>query len=405
MESAIRNDVQCTGKTPATADQGKASGQPRSRRIGVGLRYLVLSAHDYRSPRKANIHFIARELARRGETRFFSLRYSLLSRRTGDPRLSLDREANRVGTRDGVECYLWKTPIHPFNTRRPDLRKLEDLMFRGYVALASRVLRRWLSEADVVIFESGVSPVFFDLAKRLNPGAKTVYIASDDLDTIEVAEYVKDAFRRAAPKMDTIRIPSRALAKQIPSKENLVLVPHGIDHKLNGDESPSPYKDALNAVSVGSMLFDPSFFAEASHRFPNVHFHIIGCGQPHHPSYGPNVTVYDEMPHEETVRYIRHADIGIAPYRSEAVPAYLADTSMKLIQYDFFGIPAVCPHAVVGTYASRFGYRPGDGVSVEQAINQALQAPRESSRKHLSWSDVTDRILAPAEFDDTRVAP
>ena len=41
--------------------------------------------------------------------------------------------------------------------------------------------------------------------------------------------------------------------------------------------------------------------------------------------------------------------------------------------------------------------------SVEQAITQALQAPHESSRRHLSWSEVTDRILAPAEFDDVRL--
>jgi 2-beta-glucuronyltransferase len=365
----------------------------------------VLSAHDYRSSREANIHFIARELAKRGEIRFFSLRYSLLSRHKGDPRVSLDGHANRIEKCDGVECYLWKTPVHPFNTHRPDLRKLEDLMFRGYVALASRVLKRWLSEADVVIFESGVAPVFFELAKRLNPQVRTIYIASDDLDAIDVAGFVKDAFCRAAPRMDTIRVPSRTLVETIPSKGNIALVPHGIDRTPASGESPSPYRDALNAVSVGSMLFDSTFFAEASHRFPHVHFHIIGCGQPHHPSYGPNVTVYDEMPHEETVRYIRHADIGIAPYRSEAVPAYLADTSMKLIQYDFFGVPAVCPHAVVGGYASRFGYKPGDGVSVEQAINQALQAPHESARQYLSWSEVTDRILAPAGFEDARVSP
>ena len=403
MESAIPKPVARSGGSATS--KGRGPSVARTQRLGAGLRYLVLSAHDYRSPRKANIHFIARELAKRGETRFFSLRYSLLSRRKGDPRLSLDKRANRVEVQDGVECFLWKTPIHPFNTRRPDLRKLEELMFRGYVALASRVLRRWLKDADVVVFESGVAPIFFDLAKRLKPGIKTIYIASDDLDTIQVADFVKQAFRRAAPGMDTIRVPSMALVEHIPSRGNIALIPHGIDHQLGADQSPSPYQDALNAVSVGSMLFDPTFFAEASHRFPNVHFHIIGCGQPHHPSYGPNVTVYDEMPHEETVRYIRHADIGIAPYRSEAVPAYLADTSMKLIQYDFFGVPAVCPHAVVGDYTSRFGYKPGDGVSVEQAINQALQAPREPSRQHLSWSEVTDRILAPGNFDDVRIAP
>lgn len=388
----------------STAPEKRRTGRPGGdRQIGTGLRYLVLSAHDYRSPRKANIHFIARELARRGETRFFSLRYSLLSRRNGDPRLSLDAQANRIGTRDGVECYLWKTPIHPFNSRRPALKGLEDLMFRGYVRLASRVLKRWLAEADVVVFESGVAPIFFDLARRLNPEVRTIYIASDDLETIEVADYVKRVFRRVAPQMTTIRVPSRALLTGIPSRKNVVLVPHGIDHHLAEEPVPSPYRDALNAVSVGSMLFDPSFFAEASHRFPHVHFHIIGCGRPHHPSYGANVTVYDEMPHEETVRYIRHADIGIAPYRSEAVPPYLADTSMKLIQYDFFGVPAVCPHAVAGHYSSRFGYTPGDGVSVEQAVARALNAPRKSSRRHMSWAEVTDRILAPTAFDDTEV--
>ncbi len=34
--------------------------------------YLVLSAHDYRTPRRANIHFITDQLALRGTTRFFS---------------------------------------------------------------------------------------------------------------------------------------------------------------------------------------------------------------------------------------------------------------------------------------------------------------------------------------------
>ncbi|MGM0569522.1 glycosyltransferase family 1 protein [Marinobacter sp.] len=402
MESAM-GQVLRRGDSDTPADCATDSRITGQGRIGNGLRYLVLSAHDYRSPRKANIHFIARELAKRGPTRFFSLRYSLLSRRTGDPRLSLDRHANRIETRDGVECYLWKTPVHPFNTRRPALRPLENLMYRGYIALASKVLRDWLAQADVVVFESGVAPVFFELARRLNPRVKTIYIASDDLDTIEVADYVKAAFRRAAPAMTTIRVPSRALLPEIPSRDNVVLVPHGIDHNLAKPSAGSPYRDALNAVSVGSMLFDPGFFAEASHRFPNVHFHIIGCGQPHHPSYGPNVTVYDEMPHDETVRYIRHADIGIAPYRSESVPGYLADTSMKLIQYDFFGVPAVCPHAVTGDYASRFGYTPGDGVSVEQAITRALNAPREPSRRHLSWGEVTDRILEPSAFPDTEV--
>ncbi|WP_202980274.1 GumK N-terminal domain-containing glycosyltransferase [Marinobacter fonticola] len=365
--------------------------------------YLVLSAHDYRSPRKANIHFITEELARRGRARFFSLRYSRLSRYTGDPRLSLDARANRVEQHEGVDCYLWKTLFHPINTRRPMLRPAEGLLFRWYVGAAGKTLREWMGEADVIIFESGIAPIFFDLAKRINPAAETVYIASDDLDTINVADYVKKTFQRIAPEMTTIRLPSKALANAIPGGTNVRFIPHGIDHSLADNAGASPYGEGRHAVSVGSMLFDSDFFVFASKRFPDIQFHIIGCGQPAREDYGPNVTVYDEMPHQDTIRYINHATFGIAPYRSEQVPDYLADTSMKLIQYDFLGLPAVCPWAVVGDYDSRIGYAPGDDASIANAIEQAVDTPHRSSRKHLDWDAVTDRILAPHKYEDTRL--
>lgn len=370
-----------------------------------GDNYLIISAHDYRSPRKANIHFITRELARRGATRFFSLRYSRLSRMSADPRLSLDERANRVERHEGVDCFLWKTAIHPFNTRRPLLRPLEALMFRWYVNAANPVLVRWIGEADFILFESGTAPVFFELAARLNPAARTVYIASDDLDTINAAEYVKRTFERIAPALDAIRLPSRSMARTMPGNAKLFFIPHGIDPALATQGDPSPYGEGIHAVSVGSMLFDPHFFVFASHRFPHVRFHVIGSGQPRHPGYGDNVTVYGEMPHAETVRFIKHANIGIAPYRAAQLPDYLADTSMKLIQYDFFGVPAVCPHAVVGNYGSRYGYEPGDEASIAAATVAALEGPRLSSRRHLSWVEVADRVLHPQRFEDTRMLP
>jgi 2-beta-glucuronyltransferase len=390
--------------TTLTTTRSRAEPPPRADAHRPG-NFLVISAHDYRSPRKANIHFIARELARRGPTRFFSLRYSALSRFTADPRLSLDARANRIERQDGVDCFLWKTALHPFNTRRALLRPLETLMFHWYVRSASPVLARWIAEASVILFESGTAPVFFDLAARVNPAARTVYIASDDLDTINAADYVKRTFRRIAPALDAIRLPSRALARTVPGAARLFFIPHGIDPTLATQGDPSPYGSGTHAVSVGSMLFDPAFFAFASHRFPDIDFHIIGSGQPRHPGYGRNVAVYDEMAHADTVRYIKHAHIGIAPYRAARLPDYLADTSMKLIQYDFFGLPAVCPAAVVGDYRSRFGYQPGDAASVVAAIRAALAAPRLSSRRHLSWVEVVDRVLDPVRFEDTRMAP
>ncbi len=368
-----------------------------------GRNFLVISAHDYRSPRKANIHFICEELAQRGTARFFSLRYSHLSRYTADPRLPIDERANRIEQHRGVECFLWKTPLHPFNTRRPLLRPVETLMFRWYVRAASPVLLRWIEDADVILFESGTAPVFFELARELNPAAKTVYIASDDLDTINSAEYVKHTFRRIAPSIDVIRLPSRALAAKIPSTDNLYFIPHGIDHGLAELGEPSPYGSGTHAVAVGSMLFDPDFFISAAGHFPAITFHVIGSGHPRHPDYPENVVVHDEMPHAETVRYLKHAAFGIAPYRAAELPDYLADTSMKLIQYDFLGLPAVCPWTVVGDYDSRFGYSPNDESSIVAAIVAALHAPRRPSRRHPTWAEVADRVLAPTRFADTRM--
>ena len=367
--------------------------------------FLVLSAHDYRSPRKASIHFITNELAKRGPTRFFSLRYSMLSRYTADPRLSLDDQANRIATHQGVECYLWKTMIHPFNTRRSWLRPAESIMYRWYSQGRNNVLRQWIKEATVILLESGVAPVFFDLIKQLNPSAKILYRASDSLEAINVAEYVNDAFARIAGDINTIALPSRALVDSIPSRHNLIFVPHGIDHSVAEKADPSPYEgEGIHAVSVGSMLFDPSFFVLASKRFPQIHFHVIGSGHPRHPEYGDNVTVYGEMPFAQTLRYIKHARIGIAPYSSTNLPAYLRDTSLKLIQYEFFKLPAICPTFIAADYPTRFGYEIGDGDSIEQAINRALSPVQPLvTRQVLSWGEVTERMLTPQFFRDTEM--
>ena len=367
--------------------------------------FLVLSAHDYRSPRKASIHFITNELAKRGPTRFFSLRYSMLSRYTADPRLSLDDQANRIATHQGVECYLWKTMIHPFNTRRSWLRPAESIMYRWYSQGRNNVLRQWIKEATVILLESGVAPVFFDLIKQLNPSAKILYRASDSLEAINVAEYVNDAFARIAGDINTIALPSRALVDSIPSRHNLIFVPHGIDHSVAEKADPSPYEgEGIHAVSVGSMLFDPTFFVLASKRFSQIHFHVIGSGHPRHPEYGDNVTVYGEMPFAQTLRYIKHARIGIAPYSSTNLPTYLRDTSLKLIQYEFFKLPAICPTFIAADYPTRFGYDIGDGDSIEQAINRALSPVQPLvTRQVLSWGEVTERMLTPQFFRDTEM--
>ncbi|MET0333107.1 MAG: hypothetical protein ABW190_02460 [Rhizobacter sp.] len=370
------------------------------------MNFLILSAHDYRSPRKAGVHFVAAELAKLGKTRFFSLHYSRLSALKADPRASLAPLSNQKAvTPDGVECYLWRTLVHPFSMRRARvLGALESLMFRRYIARPSPVLIEWVREADVVFFESGMAPVFFDLVREINPRAKTIYIASDDLVSIKAADFVKRSFARVAPRFDTICLKTRGMAAEVHAGPNACVIPHGFDFSVDQHADPSPYPAGQHAVSLGSMLFDPEFFVIASREFPEVQFHVIGSGMGRHPGYGPNVQVYGEMPHRQTLPYIKHASIGIAPYRAAHMPPHLGETSLKLMQYDHFKLPAVCPHPIVCGCSTRFGYTPGDVASITQAIRQALAAPRVSTLKHLQWSEVVQRMLAPATYADTRLA-
>jgi 2-beta-glucuronyltransferase len=370
----------------------------------VPTRYLIVTAHhDYRTARRSSIHFIADELARRGSVQFFSLRYSALSRHKRDIRISIDQRANRIERHKGVECFLWKTPIHPFNMRSSILRPIEDAIFWIYKHLPSRVLNDWATQADVIIYESGIAPIYFELAKKLNPAARHIYRGSDDLATINAAGFAKQNFARVAGKMDALCLLSAHMADNIPNNGNVYCVPNGLDGNLAELGDPSPYGAGQHAVSIGSMLFDPEFFVLASHAFPAVCFHVIGSGQGRLPGYGDNVVVYGDMEYAETIRYIKHANFGIAPYVSDDVPVYLADSSLKILQYDFFALPIVCPYTVTGDYPSRFGYIPGHAESIFGAIRAAMSAPHKRSRQILNWEGVTDRLLSPESFPETKI--
>lgn len=358
------------------------------------LRFCILSAqHDYRTPRRASIHFIAQEFARRGEVRFFSCRFSEISRwRRDEPRRDLAHRANRVEMFEGVACYLWKPLIHPVGLAS-GLGALEEALFEAYVARSPDILRTWIGDADVVLIESGISVVFFNLVKAINPGAKVVYSMSDDLKAIGAARYAQAVLRRIYRDFDLIRVPSSAVMDRFPGGR-VAYIPHGIDTEGFETTAPSPYRNGRPAaVSVGSMLFDARFFDVAATRVPEVDFHVIGAGRARPRGSPGNVIYHPEMPFRETCRYLAHAALGVAPYRPDLAPPELADTSLKLRQYAHLGLPAVCPVEVAGAYPLRFGYDINDPQSLEHAVRAALSTPHTPMRS-LSWSDVADQILA-----------
>ena len=245
--------------------------------------------------------------------------------------------------------------------------------------------------------------VFAEQLKRAAPNARLIYLASDDNKTIDCDPHVDRAFRRGAHLFDCARLPSRKLSGAIPEAVPKIYVPHGMDPVAQPSESERPYGPGEHAVSIGSMLFDAKFFATAVDLFPEITFHVIGPGVPRG-ALPAKVVYYDEMAYSKTLPFIKHATFGVAPYRNAPSAYYLADTSMKLLQYQYFGLPAVCPQFAVGDgNRLRFGYTPGDPETIKAAINCARYATRGASARVLSWSEVTDRILNPDDFDDTKV--
>ncbi|MBM9400242.1 polysaccharide biosynthesis protein GumK [Gluconacetobacter azotocaptans] len=364
---------------------------------------LVISVHDYRSRRKASVHFITSELAKRGRTRFFSIGLSRLSEHRGDTRTDLAPRANRVEVFDHVECFLWRTSWHPFNLRRPALARVEESMFWLYRRLIPRIPRQWLREADTIFIESGMAPVFIEDARRLNPTARIIYLASDDLDVVDCAETIKRRFRANFDSIDTVRLPSRLLRDGMPHERSSVFVPQGIDRSLAQRRYVDPYGTRRGCVSVGSMLFDATFFSTAAAAFPDIDFHIIGAGKAAAGLSAPNIIVHDEMPFEQTLPFVQHAAFGVAPYLDRQTPRYLLDTSLKLRQFGLFGIPAVCPEFARGDQPGRYGYVPGDPASIARAVDAALAHNTPIDTPMLGWDEVVDRIMTPHAYSDTRI--
>ncbi|WP_209303677.1 GumK N-terminal domain-containing glycosyltransferase, partial [Escherichia coli] len=81
---------------------------------------------------------------------FVSTRFSRLSKRTGDSRLFLWDRANRVEDVDGIHCYLWRTPLHPFATGSRMGDAAMGLVYPLYAALPNATVDAMFAAADFI---------------------------------------------------------------------------------------------------------------------------------------------------------------------------------------------------------------------------------------------------------------
>lgn len=365
---------------------------------------IVSGVHDYRTPRRGSIQALADALVRlHYDVCFISVRFSPISRAKGDHRAFLWSRANRPEDVNGVQCYLWRTPFHPFRTGIDALDAAAGPLFTAYAHLPNRFIDDALRAAAYVVVESGLGIMLIHRARQLNDDARIVYRGSDALHTIGAPPALEAELRRRAGDVDAYCLLADKMAADFRWAANKTYtVPLGVHRRDFAEIGPSPYAGGTNAVTVGSMLFDRSFFQHAAARFPDIQFHLIGTGEPFEAP--ANVRHYDEMPFKATLPYLKHADFGIAAYRPQANSGYLAQSSLKLMQYEYLGLPAVCPDYAVGASPNRFGYAADDDAGIARAVRRALAHGRFAGAANvLSWEEVAERLLNPESFEDTAV--
>jgi 2-beta-glucuronyltransferase len=367
---------------------------------------VLLSAyHDYRTAKRASIHQIARAMVQLGhDVSFISMRFSHLSRWKGDSRLPLADRSNRIELIDGIKCYLWRTAFHPFASSNKVVNSAMGTLFKLYARTPNETVDQFLAAADYVIIESSVAAIFVRRIQRLNPRAHIIYYATDLLDTVGAHPFVRNQLEKDGALIGHVSMRSPRMMNDFQwAGDRRYRAEFGVDVSEFSEVGPTPYRTLLNAVSVGSMLFDASFFDAVAPAFPDITFHVIGCGMKF--TAPKNVILYDEMRFRDTLAYVKHATVGIAPYRPAPGTEYLADSSLKLAQFEYFALPAVCPDFAVGTNAARCGYQVGNNESMRMSFRRALEMVGQVAPRHFqSWEQVAARVLTPQDFSDTSIA-
>ncbi|MGY5775572.1 GumK N-terminal domain-containing glycosyltransferase [Rhizobium sp. LEGMi135b] len=373
-----------------------------SREAQLRRKIVILTSHAFlRGYRKASIHFIASRWAEQGhEVHFLTIGHSwltLFKDRRRFRALSLD-QANRFQTiAANLRAGAYLPPLHAFSSGNRFLNAASRALFWLYGCYFPPFVRRAIADADLVLVESGSALAFLAKVKKLNPKARILYFCRDLLRTIGAASALQDIEARQIAHFDAICVPSQRLGAMLPPGGRVRVIQQGVDATLFDSEQPSPYvPGSRNAVSIGNMLFDQTSVAAMAAAAPDVNFHVFGATW--NGWARPNIVIYGERDFESIVPYLQHADFGIAPYRLTADEVYLAESSLKLAQYSYCGLPILLPDLVPFTRANGIAYRLDGEVAWREKIDAALAMQRSAAFRDgiMSWDEVARQTLAAA---------
>ncbi|MBB4105832.1 GumK N-terminal domain-containing glycosyltransferase [Allorhizobium borbori] len=360
---------------------------------------FVTGQHFADAPRKVDLHFLADSLNANGDRAdFLSLRLSLISRFSKEGRweYASTRETNRwVRINDLRDEFIWVSLIHPFATRSAALNRLTGLVFQHYAALLPSPVRKRLPGYTHILIESGIAVLLAPLIRRLAPKAKLIYHAADQMETIGAHPCFRTVWDRSIRDYDAIHILAESQRAEMPAGVPILLLPHGIATDVFDAAVQTPYAASNNAVSVGDMLFDAEVLTTLARANPDWTFHLFGRKSRIEENFA-NVVTHGEVPFATVAGYIRHADVGIAPYSPAPGADYLSQSSLKMIQYTYCRLPIVAPVFASAGRPHVMAYEPGNPSSILAAFDAAKVYNRLSIdiSQAMTWQDMAARLFA-----------
>lgn len=339
---------------------------------------LVFSDHFYNSRMQASAHWLVDALVRYEDVdvTFVSTPLSVFNILKRDYRLRYLRRGTTYHKGVKLDTAFWL--LGGQNLYNGVVNRLFHNLWlkRAFIRRAKAVLARH-GRPDLIVFEGGFCTGVYPTIREMLPDVPVVHLVTDDVRTVGMPDPIIEIDQRLHSEATLVICCSPGLLNAYPRG---IPMYNGPDFEVVADDSSNPYPPddtRTKVLSVGTMLFDRRAVEGAATLLPEFAFHVIG---PRKAGTAPkNVLYYGEVPFEETLRYIRHADIGIAPYKDAEGVSYIAHSSLKIKQYSHFNKPIVCPDFAVPASEGFYAYSAGDAEGLASAIVRARSGPGAQS--------------------------
>ncbi|MBN1237505.1 MAG: hypothetical protein JXB36_03335 [Gammaproteobacteria bacterium] len=366
---------------------------------------VVITNHFMNSRRRANIHWLVREFARRGwRVRVLVTGMSRLARLRGDRRAAyllpeMRRGFQAVAPDIHQSCLF--TTFHPFNARHALANSALAPFARIYPKLALHAAAREAARsADIVMFESGLPLLFVDEVARLNRTARLIYRVSDDVRHLRCHPAVVRAEEAHASKFDCISVVSETLVPRFEGCAQVLTHPQALALDVLSRPFESPYPErapgVLRLLSVGSSFFDYPALRSVIEGMPDHQLYVVGQLKGTVAS-ARNVRCLGELAFEDTLAYMAHCDVALALYDDRIVNESLAQSSSKIAQYLYFAKPVVTTGRVARASSAPglIGYDDATPEALADAVTRAtaLIGTLPSREPAVTWEGMVDEML------------